>query len=161
MQMILTIRFATPDDAAVILRFIRGLADYEHDLAAVTVTAAQLRAQMASPDPPFECLLAEYDAAAAGFALFFRNYSTWRGQPGLYLEDLFVLDEYRGRGVGGALMRRLGELVVERGWARMDWAVLDWNTPAQSFYRDHGALPQDGWTLWRLDSPTPRGWRPA
>ncbi|MGH7836931.1 MAG: GNAT family N-acetyltransferase, partial [Candidatus Binataceae bacterium] len=86
-------------------------------------------------------------------ALFFRNYSTWSGRPGLYLEDLFVRDEYRGRGVGGALTRRLAAIVAERGWARMDWAVLDWNTPAQSFYRDLGATPQEHWTLWRLDGP--------
>lgn len=149
----LIIRFAKPDDTPVVLRFIRALAEYVHDLDAVTTSAAQLRTQMASADPPFECLLAEYDAEAAGFALFFRNYSTWRGQPGLYLEDLFVLEKYRGSGVGGALMRRLREIVIERGWARMDWAVLNWNTPAQSFYRDLGASPHDEWTLWRLDIP--------
>jgi len=154
--MALEIRFATPDDAAIILRGIRGLAEYEHDLAAVKVSADDLRAQMAGANPPFECLLAEFDADPAGFALFFRNYSTWSGRPGLYLEDLFVFDQYRGRGVGGALMRHLVAIVAERGWARIDWAVLDWNTQAQSFYRDLGAAPLDNWTLWRLDAKAPR-----
>jgi GNAT superfamily N-acetyltransferase len=149
--MTLTIRFATPRDAETIVQHIRGLAEYERDLAAVEVTAAQIRAQMESVDPPFECLLAEYEAEAAGFALFFRNYSTWSGRAGLYLEDIFVREVYRGRGVGGALMRRLMQITVERGWARMEWSVLNWNTPAQGFYREHGASPSDDWTTWRLD----------
>jgi GNAT superfamily N-acetyltransferase len=148
--MALTIRFATPGDAPTILRFIRGLAEYEREPNAVTVTAAELRVQMDSGDPPFECILAEYDAEAVAFALFFRNYSTWSGRPGLYLEDIFVREEYRGRGIGGALMRRLAKIVGERGWARMEWAVLNWNTPAQSFYREYGAHPSEGWTTWRL-----------
>ena len=159
--MTLTIRFATPRDAETIVQLIRGLAEYERDPGAVEVTAAQIRTQMESVDPPFECLLAEYDAEAAGFALFFRNYSTWRGRAGLYLEDIFVREVYRGRGVGGALMRRLIQITVERGWARMEWAVLNWNTPAQSFYREHGARPLDNWTTWRLDGDAlvrgPRG----
>lgn len=150
--MSLSIRFATPGDAATILGFIRKLAEYEREPGAVEVSVAQLLAQLESASPPFECLLAEFEARAAGFALFFPNYSTWRGRPGLYLEDLFVLEEYRGRGIGGALMRRLGEIVGERGWGRMEWAVLNWNTPAQSFYRDQGAHPLDQWTLWRIDA---------
>ncbi|MGH7878629.1 MAG: GNAT family N-acetyltransferase [Candidatus Binataceae bacterium] len=151
--MALTIRFATPDDARIVVRLIRGLAEYERDLDAVKVTADDLRVQMASDDPPFECLLAEYEAAPAGFALFFRNYSTWSGRPGLYLEDLFVRDEYRGRGVGGALTRRLAAIVAERGWARMDWAVLDWNTPALRFYAALGAEPMSEWTVQRVSGP--------
>jgi GNAT superfamily N-acetyltransferase len=151
--MTLTIRFAVPPDAGTIVGFIRGLAEYERAPDAVKVTAAQLRAQMESSDPPFECLLAEYENEPVGFALFFRNYSTWTGRSGLYLEDLFVRREYRGRGVGGALMRRLGEIAAERGWARIDWTVLNWNSNAQSFYRDHGGYPLDGWTAWRLDNP--------
>src|SRR3984893_5185700 len=98
--MALAIRFATPDDAAIILRCIRGLAEYERALDSVTVTVEDLRAQMASGDPPFECLIAEFDAEPAGFALFFRNYSTWRGRPGLYLEDFFVPERLRGHGIG-------------------------------------------------------------
>jgi GNAT superfamily N-acetyltransferase len=150
--MAFTMRFATPHDAATILRFIRGLAEYEREPNAVTVTAAELRVQMEGSNPPFECILAEYDAEAVAFALFFRNYSTWSGRPGLYLEDIFVRGEYRGRGIGGALMRRLAEVVEERAWARMEWAVLNWNTPAQSFYREYGARPSEEWTTWRLDS---------
>jgi len=147
----LAIRFAAPRDAGTILRMVRGLAEYEREPAAVEATAARLRAQMESADPPFECLIAEYDAEAAAFALFFRNYSTWTGHPGMYLEDLFVREEYRGRGIGGALMARLGGIARERGWARIEWSVLDWNTPAQSFYREHGARPMDKWTAWRLE----------
>ncbi len=151
--MTLTIRFAAPSDAATILSFIRGLAEYEREPDAVQVTAAEIRAQMESRDPPFECVLAEYEGEPVGFALFFRNYSTWTGRCGLYLEDLFVREEYRGRAIGGALMRRLGQIAVERGWARMDWSVLDWNTNAQSFYRRHGGYPLDQWTGWRIDNP--------
>lgn len=149
--MTLTIRFATPRDAETIVRFIRGLAEYEREPGAVEVTAAQLRAQMESADRPFECLLAEFDAEAVAFALFFRNYSTWRGRSGLYLEDIFVREEYRGRGIGGALMRRLAQIAVERDYARIEWSVLNWNTPAQSFYREYGARPLDSWTVWRLE----------
>jgi GNAT superfamily N-acetyltransferase len=151
--MTLTIRFATPLDAPTILNFIRGLAQYEREPDAVRVTEAQIRVQMQSNDPPFECLLAEYEAEAVGFALFYRNYSTWTGRPGLYLEDLFVREDYRGRGIGGALMRRLAQLASERGWARMEWSVLEWNTNAQSFYREHGGHPMTQWTLWRIDNP--------
>jgi GNAT superfamily N-acetyltransferase len=160
----LSIRFATLDDAPTILELVRGLAEYEREPDAVTATAEQFRAQMASADCPFECLIAEFDAEAAGFALFFRNYSTWTGKPGLYLEDIFVREKYRGRGVGGALMRRLGDIAVARGYARIDWLVLNWNTPAQSFYREHGALPMSDWTAWRIEgeelarlAKTPRG----
>jgi GNAT superfamily N-acetyltransferase len=149
---LLSIRFADPRDAATIEFFIRKLAEYEREPNAVEVTASQLRAQMQAADPPFECLIAEDDAKAVAIALFFRNYSTWRGKPGLYLEDLFVLEEYRGRGIGGALMRRLSEIALDRGWARMEWAVLDWNTAAQSFYLDQGAQPLEEWTVWRMES---------
>ena len=151
--MTLSIRFATPHDAETILHFIRALAEYEHEPNAVAVSAAELREQMGSDDPPFECLLAEYGGEAAGFALFFRNYSTWTGRPGLYLEDLFVSQEHRGQGVGGALMRQLKLIAAERGWARIDWSVLDWNTNAQSFYREHGGYPMDKWTGWRIENP--------
>jgi GNAT superfamily N-acetyltransferase len=151
--MTLTFRFAAPADAPAIVSLIRGLAQFERQPEAVQVTAAEIRSQMESANPPFECLLAEYEADAAGFALFFRNYSTWTGRCGLYLEDLFVREEYRGRGIGGALMRRLGEIAAERGWVRMDWSVLNWNTNAQSFYREHGGYPLDQWTGWRIDNP--------
>jgi GNAT superfamily N-acetyltransferase len=148
----LSIRFATAQDAEVIVGFIRELADYEREPEAVEVTAAILRAQMESDDPPFECLIAELDGAAAGFALFFRNYSTWRGRPGLFLEDLFVPERHRRRGIGRALLARLAALSVERGYGRMEWSVLDWNKPAQDFYRSLGATPMDEWTIWRLSA---------
>jgi GNAT superfamily N-acetyltransferase len=151
--MTLTIRFATPADAAIIVSFIRALAEYERVPEAVRVTEAEIRAQMQTDDPPFESLVAEFESTPVGFALFFRNYSTWTGRCGLYLEDLFVLEKYRGQGIGGALMRRLSEVADERGWARIDWAVLNWNTQAQSFYREHGGYPLEGWTSWRLDNP--------
>src|SRR4029077_9503673 len=103
-----TIRFATPADAELILHFIRELAEYEHEARAVAAAPALIRSQMEQPQPPFECLIAEHDGEAAGFALFFRNYSTWSGHPGLYLEDLFVLEQYRSCGIGKALLTRLG-----------------------------------------------------
>lgn len=149
--MAVAIRLADSNDAELILSFIRGLAEYEREPDAVRATAASLRAQMEAADPPFECLIADRDGEPAGFALFFRNYSTWTGRPGLYLEDLFVPEAHRGHGVGEALLRRLAAIAVGRGWARMEWAVLDWNTPAHGFYRALGAVPKDEWTVWRLD----------
>jgi GNAT superfamily N-acetyltransferase len=148
----LSIRLATPRDAEVIVGFIRGLAEYEREPEAVEITAADLRAQMGSADPPFECLIAEQDGTPAGFALFFRNYSTWRGRAGLFLEDLFVPTAYRRRGIGRALLQRLAAISVERGYSRMEWSVLDWNTLAHEFYRNLGALPMDQWTIWRLSA---------
>jgi GNAT superfamily N-acetyltransferase len=149
--MAIAIRFANSSDAGLILGFIRGLAEYEHEPDAVQATESSLRAQMESADPPFECLIAERDGEAAGFALFFRNYSTWSGRPGLYLEDLFVPQAHRGHGVGKALLKRMAAIAVERGWARMEWAVLDWNAPAHGFYRALGAISREEWTVWRLD----------
>jgi len=146
-----TIRFATPDDAATIHEFIVGLAVYEREPDAVETTPEILASQIAEAHPPFECLLLEERGDALGMALFFSNYSTWRGRPGLYLEDLFVPDEHRRKGIGAALIRRLAEIAVNRGCARLDWAVLDWNDPAIEFYRALGATPEAGWTIWRLD----------
>ena len=145
-----TIRFATAHDAETILRFIRALAEFEREPEAVQATPARLRAQMEDRNPPFECLIAEHEGEALGFALFFRTYSTWSGRAGLYLEDLFVLDQHRGCGIGKALLQRLAQITTERGWARMEWSVLDWNTGAQDFYRAQGARPMDDWTMWRL-----------
>jgi len=149
--MAIAIRLADSNDAELILSFIRGLAEYEREPGAVQATATSLRAQMEADQPPFECLIADRDGEAAGFALFFRNYSTWTGRPGLYLEDLFVRETHRRHGIGKALLRRLAAIAVERGWARMEWAVLDWNAPAHGFYRAFGAVPKDEWTVWRLD----------
>jgi GNAT superfamily N-acetyltransferase len=146
----LAIRFAGPADAATLHRFIVGLAVYEREPEAVLVTPADLAEQLASPRPPFECLLAERDGTPAGFALFFQSYSTWRGRPGLYLEDLFVEEAHRHRGIGTALLRRLAATALDRGCARMEWAVLDWNEPAIAFYRTLGAEPMSEWTTWRV-----------
>jgi GNAT superfamily N-acetyltransferase len=147
---VLKIRFAGPDDADTLHRFIVALATYEKEPDAVEVTPAVLAAQMQSPRPPFECLLAERDGRPLGFALFFQSYSTWRGRPGMYLEDLFVDQAERRAGVGRALLVRLAQLAVERGHGRLEWAVLDWNAPAIGFYRSLGAVAQDEWTVHRL-----------
>ena len=149
----LTIRPARPDDADTIRRFILELATYEGAPDAVEVTAAELRAQLASATPPFECVLAEFDDRPVGFTVFFPNYSTWRGRRGLYLEDLFVTEPDRHRGVGTALLRHVVRLARARGCARVEWAVLDWNTPAIAFYRSLGAVPLDEWTVYRLTAP--------
>jgi GNAT superfamily N-acetyltransferase len=148
-----TIRMATAEDAATIVTMIRGLAEYEHEHGAVQATAEIIAAQIRSADPPFACLLAEEDGQALGFALFFRAYSTWLATPVLFLEDLFALPQYRGHGVGGALMRRLAEVALERGWKRIEWLVLDWNTPSQGFYADQGATHMKGWNVWGIDGP--------
>jgi len=146
----LHLRRAVPDDAALVLRFIRELAAYEREPNAVEASEEVLRAQLASAKPPFECLLAELEGEPCGFALFFQSYSTWRGRPGIYLEDLFVSDARRGRGVGKALFSEVARIAVARGCARLEWAVLDWNQPAIDFYRALGATPMREWTVFRL-----------
>lgn len=151
----LRIRFATPDDAELLHRFICELAEYEREPLAVKVTMDELRAQLSQPRPPFECLIAEQgdegpDAQALGFALFFGSYSTWRGRPGIYLEDLYVPPALRGAGVGRALLAALARLARERGCARLEWSVLDWNTPAIGFYERLGAIAMSEWTGFRL-----------
>ncbi len=144
------IRAASVDDAEVIFGFIRELAEYEREPDAVKTSPAVLRQQLASGSPPFECVIAESNVEPLGFALFFHNYSTWRGRPGLYLEDLFVPERFRRRGVGLALLKHLARLAVARDCARMEWSVLNWNEPAIRFYRSLGASPMDGWTTFRL-----------
>lgn len=150
----IAIRAAGPDDAALIHRFVVELAVYEREPDAVEATVDDYRRQLAADRPPFECLIAEIDRRPVGFALFFWNYSTWRGRPGLYLEDLFVPPAERGQGVGKALLARLARRAVERGCARMEWSVLDWNTPAIGFYEALGARSMHEWTTFRLtDGP--------
>ena len=144
------IRPATAADTPTIAALIRALAEYERLSHSVFLDEGQLRTHLFGPRPFAEVLLAEEAKEIVGFALFFHNFSTFLGQPGIYLEDLFVRPEYRGRGHGTALLRALARVAVERGCRRLDWAVLDWNEPALRFYRSLGAGPQDDWTLYRL-----------
>ncbi len=146
-----TLRFAEPRDAATILRFVRELAEYEREPDAVEATEETLAHQLAEAPPPFECLIAEADGAPVGMALFFHSYSTWRARRGIWLEDLYVTPSARGQGHGAALLRALARLAVERGCARLEWSVLDWNEPAIAFYRALGASPMSEWTTMRLD----------
>ena len=138
------IRFAKPEDAPLLLALIRELAAYERTPDAVVATEDDLRRHGFGPEARFEALLAFVDGRAAGLALFFPNFSTWTGSPGLYLEDLYVCDWARRRGVGRRLVARLAEVAVERGWTRLDLAVLDWN-PARGFYRRLGFEERAAW----------------
>ncbi len=144
------IRFATIDDVSLILTLIRGLADYERLAHEAVVTEANIRESLFGERPAAEVLVAEVDNDAAGFALFFHNYSTFLGRPGLYLEDLFVFPAHRGRGIGRALMSRLAELAIERKCGRFEWWVLDWNESAIRFYESLGARAMSDWTVYRL-----------
>ena len=148
---VLSIRPAVPDDVPLIRTLIAELADYERMPEAAVATDDGLRAQLFGPQPAAEVLIGEVDDAAAGFALFFHNFSTWHGRRGLYLEDLFVLPPFRKLGIGRALMIHLAKLAVERDCARFEWSVLDWNTPAIDFYRSLGAVGMDEWTVQRVD----------
>ena len=145
-----TIEPATPADIPQILAFIRGLAEYEHEPAAVLTTEADLHEALFGPRSAAECVIARCDGAPAGFALWFQTFSTWTGRPGLWLEDLFVWPEYRRRGAGRALLVYLARLCIERNYGRLEWSVLDWNTPAIAFYRSLGAVAMDEWTINRL-----------
>lgn len=144
------VRPATPQDAEAIHRFIAELAEFEGAPQEVEVTPETIRAQIEDPAPPFDCLIAQVDGEPAGFALFFPNYSTWRGRRGVYLEDIYVSPAYRRRGVARALFRRLAEIAVERGAGRLELSVLDWNRDAIEMYRAFGARPLEEWTTWRL-----------
>src|SRR5688572_19428536 len=144
------IRPATPDDVPVIARLIRGLAEYERLLDRCVLKESDLREHLFGARKYAEVLLAEDAGAVVGFALFFHNYSTFLGRPGIYLEDLFVVPEHRGKGHGKALLAALARLAVERGCGRLEWAVLDWNEPSIGFYRSLGAAAMDEWTVYRL-----------
>lgn len=149
----IAIRFATVDDVPLILSFIRGLADYEKLLDAVKATEDMLRDTLFGAKPAAEVLIAEDGGTPVGFALFFENYSTFLAQRGIYLEDLFVIPEARGRGVGRFLLQHLASLALERDCGRLEWAVLDWNAPAIGFYKRMGAVMMDDWTVNRLSGP--------
>ena len=144
------IREATPADVPQILAFIHGLAAYEREPDAVKATEADLMRDGFGPNPFYYCLIAEQDGKPAGFAFYFFNYSTWVGRPGLYLEDLFVEPEFRGLGIGKALLERVAAIAVEKNCPRLQWEVLDWNTPAIDFYRAMGAEFLDEWRNVRL-----------
>ena len=144
------IRRATVADVGTILNLIRDLATYERAPDQVTATEEQLLDVLFGKKPAAEVLLAFEDEESVGFAVYFYNFSTWLGRPGLYLEDLFVRPEHRGKGYGRALLVELARIARDRGCGRMEWAVLDWNEPAIEFYRKLGAKPMDEWTVFRL-----------
>jgi GNAT superfamily N-acetyltransferase len=141
---------ATEAEVPVILEMIRGLAEYEKLAHLVSATEDQLRRTLFGPQPAAEVLLAQSDGEWIGFALFFPNYSTFRAQPGIYLEDLYVKPHARGKGAGLALFKAMVRLAVERGCGRVEWSVLDWNEPSIDFYRKLGAVALDEWTTFRL-----------
>ena len=149
----LTFRFAQPEDAALILRFIRGLAEYEKMTDEVVATEELLREWIFEKGKA-EVLFAVADGTEVGFALFFHNFSTFLGRAGIYLEDLFVLPEHRGHGYGKALLKRLAAITVERGCGRLEWSCLDWNAPSIAFYKFMGAVPMDEWTAYRITGET-------
>ncbi|MDR3750855.1 MAG: GNAT family N-acetyltransferase [Terracidiphilus sp.] len=146
----MTIRSATPADIPQILVFIRALAAYEREPDAVTATEAGLLRDGFGPNPFYFCLMAEHEGRPAGFALYFFNYSTWMGRPGIYLEDIFVEPEFRGLGIGKALLKQVAAVAIEKNCRRLQWEVLDWNTPAIEFYRAMGAEFLDEWRNVRL-----------
>src|SRR5256886_17568913 len=146
----LDIRPASVEDVLIILQLIRDLATYERAPNEVTATEEQLVDVLFGKRPAAEVLLAFEGKAPVGFAVFFHNFSTWLGRPGLYLEDLFVKPEKRGKGYGRALLVDLAKIARDRGCGRMEWAVLNWNDPAIQFYRKLGATPMDEWTVFRL-----------
>jgi GNAT superfamily N-acetyltransferase len=148
------IRPATPADVPAILGFVRELAEYEREPLAVHATEAMIHDSLFGtllPRPACEAVIGELDGAPRGFALWFMNYSTWLGRWGLYLEDLYVQPQARGKGLGKALLVHLARIAHQRGCGRMEWSVLDWNTPAIEFYKSLGAAPMSEWTVYRLD----------
>ncbi|MFC3785585.1 GNAT superfamily N-acetyltransferase [Sphingopyxis italica] len=149
--MTLSIRPATPADLPLIAQFIRDLAEYEKLSHEVRFDEARLGENLFGARPYAEVVIGEIDGAAQGFALFFHNFSTFEGRPGLYLEDLFVRPEARGSGLGKALLAHLAQLCVARDCARLEWSVLDWNAPSIGFYQSLGAKLMDEWTVMRVD----------
>ena len=149
--MTLSIRPATRDDLPLIASLIRELADYEKLAHEVRFEAAMLAEHLFGARPMAEVVIGEVDGVPQGFALFFHNFSTFEGKPGIYLEDLFVRPDARGHGLGKALLKHLAGLAIARGCARLEWWVLDWNAPAIGFYQKLGARPMDEWTVMRVD----------
>src|SRR3954453_10435555 len=140
-----------PADIPTILHFIRALAEYEREPQAAVATADDLLRDGFGPTPKYWCVIAEWDGAPAGFAFYFYNYSTWQGRPGLYLEDLFVHPEFRGKGIGKALLLHLARIAVDENCGRFQWQVLDWNKPAIDFYESLGAKVMKEWLTMRVE----------
>ncbi|MEH2161384.1 MAG: GNAT family N-acetyltransferase [Nostoc sp.] len=150
----LIVRFAEPTDNSALFKLIQGLAEYEKLSHAVTGDALALKEHLFGSHKYIEAILAESAGKAVGFALFFHNYSTFLTKPGIYLEDLFVLPEYRRQGIGKALITKVAQIAVERDCGRLEWSVLDWNEPAKAFYRSMGASILDDWRICRLTEDT-------
>jgi len=149
--MTLTIREAARADAPLIIDLIRELALYERAPDAAKASLADIETALFGAKPEVHALIAEWNGAAVGFAVYFFNFSTWTGKHGVYLEDLFVRESARGQGIGKALLMRLAAIARERGCARLEWSVLDWNEPAIGFYRSLGAKAMDEWTVYRVE----------
>jgi GNAT superfamily N-acetyltransferase len=147
----LVIRPARPEDAGTIRKLIQGLAEYEHEPQSALATEEDLLRDGFGPVPKFHCLIAEWQGAPVGFALYFYNYSTWKGRPGIFLEDLFVWPEYRGKGIGKALLLQIAQTAVAEKCGRYEWLVLDWNTPAIEFYESLGAKRMKQWLPMRVE----------
>jgi GNAT superfamily N-acetyltransferase len=150
----LIVRFAQPADYSVLFKLIEGLAEYEKLSHAVTGNALALKEHLFGSHRYIEAILAEFSGQAVGFALFFHNYSTFLTKPGIYIEDLFVLPEYRRQGIGKALLTKVAQIAVERNCGRLEWSVLDWNESAQAFYRSMGASILDDWRICRVTEDT-------
>ena len=147
----LNLRPAVPSDAALIVEYIRELAEFEREPEKAIVTEADIVRYAFSVHPLVKVTMAEWDGQPAGFALWFLNFSTWEGKPGIYLEDLFVRPAFRGHGIGKALLKHLAAIAVKEGWTRFVWQVLDWNTPAIEFYEAHGARVMRSWITCRVE----------
>ena len=143
------LRFAEEQDVSLIFRFIKGLAEYENMLDKVVATEDMLKESLFKRKVA-EVIIGEYEGEPAGFVLFFHNYSTFLGQPGIYIEDLYVSPELRGKGIGKAMLSFIAKLAVERDCGRVEWACLDWNEPSIQFYKQMGAAPMDEWTVYRV-----------
>ena len=146
----MTVRPIRPDDVPAAVALVRELADYEKALHEARLTEEQLTGALFGDSPALFGHVAEHDDQVVGIALWFLNFSTWRGTHGIYLEDLYVSSQHRGAGLGKELLRTLAAECVERGYSRLEWSVLDWNAPSIEFYKAAGAVPMDGWTVFRL-----------
>jgi len=147
----LLIRAAQPEDVGTILAMIRGLAEYERAPLSAEATEQDLLRDGFGPQPRFHCVIADWDGVPAGFALYFYNYSTWKGRPGIFLEDLFVWPHFRGKGIGKALLLHVARIAVAERCGRYEWQVLDWNTPAIDFYEALGARRMQQWLPMRVE----------